>query len=132
MGYLLRQSSKTEELGLSIYQRKAIKSIDSRQKTRINCISIKTNAYGGSNENVLPRLSATRIHLFYDRDKAGSEATANAMELLQARDIEVSTFDWGQTFQYKRRRQIPIPEDIQDPCDLSVDQLMWLRDKGLV
>jgi DNA primase len=67
--------------------------------------------------------------LWYDRDKAGRDGQAKAIETLQELELKAYGFDWDARFGVE---QIPIPDAIQDPCDLSVQQIKWLRAKGIV
>lgn len=80
----------------------------------------------------LTRLSAHHVRVFYDRDQAGQTATTEAVARLQDLGVSATPFDWQQHFKSAGRPPIPIPETIQDPCDFSVEQLRWLREKGLV
>lgn len=73
-------------------------------------------------KDILSRAGGSRIVVFYDRDKAGQKACADAMELFGEYGIEATAFDWSQSWNGKT-----IPEDIQDPCDLGVEQLVWLK-----
>ncbi len=82
--------------------------------------------------DTLTRLSAPHVRVFYDRDQAGQSATTEAIVRLQHLGVTATTFDWQQHFQSAGRSRIPISETIQDPCDFSVEQLCWLREKGLV
>lgn len=83
-------------------------------------------------KEALARLSASRVVIFYDRDQAGSQATADAVALLGSLGVPVTPFDWSQHFQSAGRQGVPIPETIQDPCDFSAAQLRWLRERKIV
>jgi len=80
-------------------------------------------------KDTLACLSAKRVIVFYDRDKAGQKATLEAIAKLQELGIQATAFDWQQQFGTAQR---PISNTIQDPCDFSVEQLFWLRQKGVV
>lgn len=80
----------------------------------------------------LKALGVKRALLFYDRDKAGFEGSAQAAELLSEHGVEAAVFDWSHTFTTTAGQAVPIPEDITDPCEFTVGQLRWLRAKGLV
>lgn len=73
------------------------------------------------------RMSAPRVLVFYDRDEAGQEGGAKAVELLQGLGVAAEAFGWEQTFASARRPLIRIPDTVKDPGDLSVEQLRWLR-----
>ncbi len=75
----------------------------------------------------LSRLSASRVIVFYDRDKAGRAASADARELMHAHGVGAELFDWEREFQGGGGRRIRIPSEILDPCDFNVRQLIWLR-----
>ena len=77
-----------------------------------------------------------RFLLWYDRDQDG--ATPNGMgalhaaELLTARGFEVEVFDWRRQFRSSGRGGVSIPAEITDPCEFSVEQLRWLRQKEVI
>ncbi|MCF6234750.1 MAG: toprim domain-containing protein [Rhodobacteraceae bacterium] len=75
------------------------------------------------------KLNNPKLRFWFDRDKAGESGQITAQEKLAAWDIPVEEFDWNICF---GTNQIAIPEDIQDPCDMSVAQIKWLRQKGLI
>lgn len=80
----------------------------------------------------LPALSAARILVFYDRDAAGRKAATEALALLTEHGLQAAAFDWDQDFAGRDRRPVPIPEAIRDPCDFSLRQLRWMRQRGIV
>ncbi len=74
-----------------------------------------------------------RARVFYDRDQfEGSMATADALYVLRNVGIEALAFDWTQRFSSPQRGERVIPSEIGDPCDFSVEQLRWMREKGLL
>ncbi len=77
-----------------------------------------------------------RFFLWYDRDQDGStprrQGTAQAAELLARRGYYVEVFDWNHHFSSVRRSEIPIPAEITDPAEFSVEQLQWLRSEGWI
>lgn len=78
------------------------------------------------------RLGVDRAVIWYDRDKAGNRAVNEAMGLLARSGWQAAPFDWSVTFPSPRRGAVPVPDSVKDPCDFSVDQLRWLRTKGLI
>jgi hypothetical protein len=83
------------------------------------------------NESQLPRvrlvaetLGVDRFLVWYDRDKAGIEGQAAALELLKASEVQGVGFDWGV-------RLSSLQSPVKDACDFSVDQLRGLRDQVL-
>jgi hypothetical protein len=82
--------------------------------------------------DALTRLSASRVIIFYDRDKAGRRASGDALKLFSAHGTHASAFDWEQNFASSGQTPKSIPETIQDPCDFTVTQLRWLRERGIV
>jgi len=72
-------------------------------------------------------LGAKEILVWFDRDKAGSEMQRALVDALNADQLPARSFDWGQKFRSDVRGEVPIPEGIQDPCDLSVQQIQWLK-----
>jgi DNA primase len=71
------------------------------------------------------RIGFPRIVLFLDRDGAGRNGARQAFERLRQHNFEVSVFDWD-------RGPERIPEAIQDPADMSVEQLQRLRMQGVI
>jgi transposase len=69
------------------------------------------------------RIALSRIVLFLDRDEAGRKGTCRALELLRRHSFEVSVFDWDRSL---------IPDSVQDPADMSVEELQLLRRQGCV
>lgn len=55
-----------------------------------------------------------------------------AVSLLQEFGFEASAFDWNKTFQSGRRGLVRTPSSITDPAEFSVDQVRWLRSRGLI
>ena len=79
--------------------------------------------------DTLTQQSASHVRVFYDRDPAGQSATTEAITRLQELGVTAMAFDWRQSFKSPERSHIAIPESIQDPCNFSVKQLRWLREK---
>ena len=77
-------------------------------------------------------LGFPHILLFLDRDQAGREAMGQARERLRHHNLEVSVFDWDQTLSRNGQRAELIPDSIQDPADMPVEQLRRLRRKGII
>ena len=77
-----------------------------------------------------------RFLVWYDRDQDGSapngQGAANAAELIANRGYEVEVFDWNRRFSSSHRSAIPIPAEITDPAEFSVQQLQWLRAEGFI
>jgi transposase/5S rRNA maturation endonuclease (ribonuclease M5) len=68
------------------------------------------------------RLQLPHIILFLDRDKAGHDGARRARKQLRHHDMAVKVFDWDMN----------ISESIQDPADMSVEQLRSLRRQGII
>ncbi len=81
-------------------------------------------------------LRVERFLLWYDRDQDGkapySQGALQAGDRLARRGYYVETFDWNRSFSTPRRPVVPIPEEIADPAEFSVEQLRWLRKEGLI
>ena len=77
-----------------------------------------------------------RFLIWYDRDQAGTaphgKGAVQAAELITRRGYEVDVFDWSRHFSSPHRPSIPIPTEITDPAEFSVQQLRWLRFQGLI
>lgn len=77
-----------------------------------------------------------RFMVFYDRDQDGKEINRqgafHAVEKLQSSGYEAAEFDWNQQFRDRTRGSLYIPSSIKDPCDFTLEQLQWLREKGRI
>ncbi len=78
------------------------------------------------------RVRFPRILLFMDRDQAGQSGVAQVLERLRHYPLHVTVFDWDQSVTWNDQRAAPIPESVQDPADMSVDQLHTLRRQGIL
>jgi len=78
------------------------------------------------------RLRLPYILLFLDRDRAGQEAAGKAQERLGKHNLTVTVFDWNQKVSLNGQTAEPIPESIQDPADMSVEQHRALRRQGIL
>lgn len=79
----------------------------------------------------------TRVHfphilLFLDRDRAGQDGVRKARERLHQHNLAVTVFDWNQKVSLNGQEAEPIAESIQDPADMSVEQLRRLRSQGII
>lgn len=72
-------------------------------------------------------LGAKEILVWFDRDKAGTEMQELLVDALQADRLPARGFDWERKFRSDQRGKVSISGDIQDPCDLSMNQIQWLR-----
>jgi 5S rRNA maturation endonuclease (ribonuclease M5) len=72
-------------------------------------------------------LGAKEILVWFDRDKAGSEAQGTLVDALNADQLPAKGFDWGQKFRSDVRGDVCIPEAVQDPGEFDVLQIQWLR-----
>ena len=91
------------------------------------------------NQDQIPRLELIKkelgvykVLLFQDRDPAGEMARVKAVELLQDYGFQAEVFDWEQQFSSNSRGEFGISEEITDPCEMSIEQIQWLRGKGLL
>ena len=73
-----------------------------------------------------------KIFLFLDRDAAGVSGTKKSIALLQKNGFEVEQFDWTQLFDRTDSIPVKIPSSIQDAGDMSLKQLRWLRQQGII
>ena len=78
------------------------------------------------------RLGLPYILLFLDRDRAGQEAAGKIQERLGHHRLAVTVFDWDKKVFGNGKTAKLIPESIQDPADMSVDQLRALRMQGIM
>jgi len=73
------------------------------------------------------RLRPPYIRLFLDRDAAGQEACRKLQKCLEDHNLAVTVFGWNLKVSLDGKPAGTIPESIQDPADMSVDQLRELR-----
>jgi len=73
-----------------------------------------------------------QILLFLDRDQAGVCAARQVREQLSHHGLSVTVFDWNQLVPFNGQGLQPITESIQDPADMSVEQLRALRTQGIL
>jgi len=73
-----------------------------------------------------------RITLLLDRDETGRQGTKEAATLLAQSGFAVNVFDWNQPFNRPGLPPCRIGEHINDPGDLSLTQIKWLRKQGLI
>ena len=78
------------------------------------------------------RLWFPHILLFFDRDEAGRDAAGLARERLARHNVAVTVFDWDQRLSCNGQAGELIAESIQDPGDMSVEQLRSLRRQGIL
>jgi len=91
-------------------------------------------------EDQLPRLRAIakrtrvrQVRVWYDRDEAGGHGQQQAIErITRSGDLVADGFDWDVTFPSPARGEVGIPAALTDPGELSVEQLRFLRQQGLV
>jgi len=83
---------------------------------------------------IAEQLGVSRVLVWYDRDKnlAGTRGQVEALRLLEAHGFKASGFDWKHKFFSRTRGKVGIPESIGDVCDFGVEQLQWLRGRGVV
>ena len=72
------------------------------------------------------------ILLFLDRDQAGQSGVGQVRERLHHHGLDVTVFDWDQLVPWSDQGAQPIPESIQDPADMSAEQLRTLRRQGIL
>jgi transposase/5S rRNA maturation endonuclease (ribonuclease M5) len=78
------------------------------------------------------RVGFPYILLFLDRDQAGQDGVGQARERLRHHKLAVTVFDWDQKVSWNGQAAELIPESIQDPADMSVEQLRSLRRQGII
>lgn len=72
------------------------------------------------------------ILLFLDRDRAGRDGLQKVRERLLLHNLPVTVFDWDQKLSCNAQAPELIPDSIQDPADMSVEQLRSLRRQGII
>jgi transposase/5S rRNA maturation endonuclease (ribonuclease M5) len=78
------------------------------------------------------RVRFPHILLFLDRDQAGRDGVRQAQERLRHHNLAVTVFDWDQKVFCNGQVAELIPDSIQDPADMSVEQLHRLRRQGVI
>ena len=79
------------------------------------------------------RIRFPRIVLFLDRDQAGRNGARQIRERLRGHHFfEVNVFDWDRNISWNGKHLEPIPDAIQDPADMPVEQLQHLRREGII
>jgi transposase/5S rRNA maturation endonuclease (ribonuclease M5) len=78
------------------------------------------------------RLQFPFILLFLDRDKAGQQAAGKIQQQLGRHKLAVTVFDWNQKVSVNGQSAERIPQSIQDPADMTVDQLRALLRQGII
>jgi hypothetical protein len=84
---------------------------------------------------IADRLGVRRFLFCYDRDRAGRDGAAKALELIgkeRAGRYTAEAFDWEMAFPSPARGEVKIPEAIGDLCEFRVEQLEWLRAKKVI
>lgn len=80
---------------------------------------------------ILESLGISKVLVWYDRDQAGGHGQQAALDLLRLAGINASGFDWNRSFHSTKRREIILPQAINDVCDFDTHQLQWLKSAGL-
>jgi transposase/5S rRNA maturation endonuclease (ribonuclease M5) len=78
------------------------------------------------------RLQLPYILLFLDRDKAGQQAAGKIQQQLGRHKLAVTVFDWNQKISVNGQSAERILQSIQDPADMTIDQLRALRRQGII
>lgn len=78
------------------------------------------------------RVRFPHILLFLDRDQTGQSAVQQVRKRLRHHGLAVTVFDWDQLVPCNGQGAEPIPVSIQDPADMSVEQLRSLRKQGIL
>jgi len=81
---------------------------------------------------ILSRTRFSRVVLFLDRDQAGRDGAQQVGDQLRCHNFEVSVFDWDRNMSWNDQAPELIPDSIQDPADMSVEQLQSLREQGII
>ena len=74
----------------------------------------------------------SHINLFLDRDETGVNGAERAAGILEKNRFSVRAFDWNQRFEKPDQTMVNIPDTIKDAGDMSVRQLLWLRNQGKI
>ncbi len=78
------------------------------------------------------QVNIPQITLFLDRDIAGIAGARETHSTLEACGFKSKIFNWNQTFNNLNGSSVNISEKIKDPCDMSVTQIRWLKQKGII
>lgn len=82
---------------------------------------------------VVDRLGVREVVVWYDRDKAGREGAAKALEILRQCGL-VASVVWGKKDSRlaQAAQAVKLPSRSKDPCDLPVESLQALRTGGVI
>lgn len=84
-------------------------------------------------ELIQSRLEPENYLVWDHRSLDGDRNQNDARESLRHHGFSDEGFDWEQSFTIpKTQKPIFIPEEIGSPCDMTVEQLQWLRKQGLI
>lgn len=72
-------------------------------------------------------LGINKFLIFFDRDEAGKNGSEKGKTLFEKSGFNVSVFDWNKKFVTEEKQNIPIPQNINDPCQLKSQGLCFLR-----
>jgi len=78
------------------------------------------------------RVQFPQILLLLDRDRAGEQAAGKIQNQLEHHKLPVTVFDWHQKVSFGGQSPEPIPASIQDPADMTVEQLRALRRQTII
>lgn len=78
------------------------------------------------------RVPFSRVLLFPDRDKAGTDGFLRIQRQLSGQSFSVTMFDWDQRVSFNGGRPKPIAKSIKDPADMSVEQLQALHRQAII
>jgi len=78
------------------------------------------------------RIGFPRIVLFLDRDGAGRKGARQALERLRQHNFDVSLFDWDRDMWGNAQGSEQSPDSMQDPADMSVEQIQCLRRQDFI
>ncbi|MCV2891268.1 hypothetical protein OE747_23360 [Ruegeria sp. XHP0148] len=72
------------------------------------------------------------VCIVYDRDQAGQDGAAKAVELIEAQGLTATVFAWDAPVSRGQRGDVFIPAAVGDLADMSSKQIQWLRERGLL
>lgn len=80
-------------------------------------------------KNITSKIGVSNAMFFTDRDEAGEAGFQMAVERLKIAGVASKRFNWDYPLTSTGK---VISRKINDPCDMNIEQLRWLRLQGLI
>lgn len=83
---------------------------------------------------IAEELKINKFLVWFDRDpnEAGQKGQKKALNFLRKNGFEAVGFDWDVSFDSPARGAVSLPENYNDVCDFSVEELGFLEGRGII